>query len=140
MAFHSVSFNINEVLSINPSANVFIFGDFNIHHKYWLTYFGGTAKTGELCYNFSISHNLTQMVNFPTQIPDFNSHSTTLLNLSIYSDAIIYSAMVFPKLESSDHVVASVSNDFHQIHNGMPHFTEYLTTILMLIGTVFMII
>ena len=31
--FDSISSNINEVLSINPSANVFVFGDFNIHHK-----------------------------------------------------------------------------------------------------------
>ena len=33
--FYSISFNIDEVLSINPSANVFLFGDFNIHHKDW---------------------------------------------------------------------------------------------------------
>ena len=31
--FDSISFNIDEVLSINPSANVFVFGDFNVHHK-----------------------------------------------------------------------------------------------------------
>ena len=31
--FYSISFNIDEVLSINPSANVFVFGDFNVHHK-----------------------------------------------------------------------------------------------------------
>ena len=31
--FDSISSNIDEVLSINPSANVFVFGDFNIHHK-----------------------------------------------------------------------------------------------------------
>ena len=29
--------HIDEVLSINLSANVFVFGDFNIHHKDWLT-------------------------------------------------------------------------------------------------------
>ena len=41
--FDSVSSNIDEVLSINPSANVFVFGDFNVHHKdYWLTYSSGT--------------------------------------------------------------------------------------------------
>ena len=40
--------NIDEVLSINPSANVFVFGDFNVHHKDWLTYSGGTDKPGEL--------------------------------------------------------------------------------------------
>ena len=29
----SISSNIDEILSINPSANVFVFGDFNVHHK-----------------------------------------------------------------------------------------------------------
>ena len=50
---------------MNPFA-VFVFGDFNAHHKYWLTYSGGTDKPGELCYSFSISNDLTQMVNFPS--------------------------------------------------------------------------
>ena len=30
---NSISFNIDQVLSINPSANAFVFGEFNIHHK-----------------------------------------------------------------------------------------------------------
>ena len=30
--FDSISSTIDEVLSINPSANVFVFGDFNVHH------------------------------------------------------------------------------------------------------------
>ena len=33
MVFDSISSKIDEVLSINPSANVFVFGEFNIHHK-----------------------------------------------------------------------------------------------------------
>ena len=40
--FDSISSNIDEVLLINPSANVFVFGDFSIHHKDWLTYSRGT--------------------------------------------------------------------------------------------------
>ena len=52
MVFDDISSNIDEVLSINPSANVFVFGDFNIHHMDWLTYSGGTDRSGELCYNF----------------------------------------------------------------------------------------
>ena len=47
------SSNIDEVLSINPSANVFVFGEFNVDHKDWLTYSGGTDRPGQLCYNFS---------------------------------------------------------------------------------------
>ena len=42
--FDSISSNIDEVLSVNPSANVLVFGDFNVYHKDWLTYSGGTNK------------------------------------------------------------------------------------------------
>ena len=50
------------------------------------------------------------MVNFPTQIPDCDSHSPALLGIFISSDASICSTMAFPPLEDSDHVV-SVSTD-----------------------------
>ena len=76
--FDSISSNIDEVLSINPSANVFVFGDFSVHHKDWITYSGGTDQSGERCYNFSISNDLIQMVNVPTRIPDYDSHSPAL--------------------------------------------------------------
>ena len=112
MVFDSISSNIDEVLSINPSANVFVFGDFNVHHKDWLTYSSGTDRPDELCYNFSISNDLTQMVNFPTWIPECDSHSPALLDLFISSDAIICSTMAFAPLGNSDHVVVSVSIDF----------------------------
>ena len=112
--FYSISSNIDEALSINSSANVFVFGDFNIDHKDWLTYFSGTDRPGELCYNFSISNDLTQMVDFPTRIPDCGSHSPALLDLFLSSDASICSTMAFPPLPlgNSDHVVVTVSIDF----------------------------
>ena len=110
--FDSISSNTDEVLSINPSANVFVFGGFNVHHKDWLTYSGGTDRPGELCYNFSISNDLTQIVNFPIRIPDCDSHSSALLGLFLSSDASICSTMAFPPLGNSDHVVVSVSTDF----------------------------
>ena len=61
---------------------------------------------------FSISNDLTQMVNFPTRTPDCDSHSPALLDLFISSDASICSTMAFPPLGNSDHVVVSVSIDF----------------------------
>ena len=61
------------------------------------------------CYNFSISNDLTQIVNFPTRIPDCDSHSPALLDLFLSSDANICSAMASPSLGNSDHVVVSVS-------------------------------
>ena len=103
--FDSISFNIDEVFSINPSANVFVFGEFNVHHKDWLIYAGRTHRYKELCYNFSISNNLTQMFGFPTRIPDYDYHSPALLNLLISSDGL------FP-VGNFNHLVVSVSKDF----------------------------
>ena len=44
LVFYSISSNIDEVLSIKPSTNAFVFGDFNVHLKDWLTYSGGTDR------------------------------------------------------------------------------------------------
>ena len=61
----------------------------NIYHKDWLTYSGGTDRPGELCYNFLISSDLTQMVNFPTCILDCDSHSPALLDLFLLTLAFV---------------------------------------------------
>ena len=72
-------------------------------------------------YNFSISNDLSQMVNFPTRTPDCDSHSPTLLDfflvmlvfvlqlLSLHWKILIMLLSQFPLT-------------FHQIHNGMPRF------------------
>ena len=97
----SILSNIDEVSSINPSANLFVFGNFNAHHKDWLNYSCGTDRLGELCYNFYIPNNITPIVNFSTWIPDCDSHSPALSDLFISSP-----------LGNSNHVVVSVSIDF----------------------------
>ena len=109
--FDSILSKIDEVPSINPSANVFVFGDFNVHHQDWITYSGGIDKPGKLCYNFSISNDLTKLANFSTRILDCDSHSPAFLDLFTPSDANICSTMAFTPLEKSDHVVVSVSID-----------------------------
>ena len=52
------------------------------------------------------------MVNFPTRIPDCDSHSPALLEFFLSSDASICSTMAFTPLGNSDHVVVSVYIDF----------------------------
>ena len=52
--------------------------------KEWLTYSGGTDRPGKLCYNFLISNDLNQIVNFPTRIPDRDSHSPARLDLFFF--------------------------------------------------------
>ena len=78
-------------------------------------------------YNFSISNDLTQIVNFPTQIPVCHSHSPALLYLFISSDGSIWSTMAFPPLGNSDHVVVSVSIDFpiNSIQDTLFHHMVY---------------
>ena len=66
--FDAISPDVDEVLWINLSANLFVFGDFIVHHKDQPTYSDGTERPGELYYNFSISSDLTQMAMCPTRI------------------------------------------------------------------------
>ena len=94
------------------STHLQICTSFNVHHKDWRTYSGGTDRSGELCHNFSTSNDRTEMVNVPIWIPDCDSHSPALLDFFLSSDASICSAMAFPPLGNSDHVVVSVSIDF----------------------------
>ena len=83
-----------------------VFGlHFNVHYKDWVTYPAGTDRPGELCYNFPISNALTQVVNFPTWIPDCDSNDFGFVS----SDASICSTIAFPPLGNSDHDVVSVS-------------------------------
>ena len=111
-SFYAILCNIDEVLSISLSAYVFVFGDFNVHHKGWLIYSGRTDRFGELCYNFSVSYDITQMVNFPTPIPGCDFRSPALVDLFLFSNASIYSIVAFLPLGHSDHIVVSVSMDF----------------------------
>ena len=51
------------------------------------------------------------MVNFPTRIPDYESHSPVLLDLFLSSDTSVCCVMALPPLRNSDHVVF-LFNDF----------------------------
>ena len=73
--------------------------------------FSGVWKSVILIPAVIISFDLTQMVNFPTQIPDCDSHSPALLDLFL-SYPSICSTMAFPPLGNFDHVVVSVCIDF----------------------------
>ena len=108
----NVSTNIDRALSTHPTAKVFVFGDFNVHHVEWLKYLRGTDEPGEYSFNFSITHDLTQVVDFPTCIPDSDTHRLALLDLFLTSDPELCSVEGFAPLGNSDHVVVSVSVDF----------------------------
>ena len=113
--FNSISSNIDEVLLINPSANVFVFGDFNVHHKDWLTYSSGTDRLGKLCYNFSISNDLTQMVTFLSLI--------VTLKILLFWIYLFFLMLVFaPHWEVLIMLLSLFRLTFPHTLNGMPHF------------------
>ena len=121
--FDSISSKIDKVLLISSSPNVFVFGDFNIHHKDWVTYSDRTDQPGELCYNFSILDDLTQMLNFPIRIPDCGSPSPGLLDLFITFDTSICSTMAFfLHWEILIMLLSQFPLTLDQIHNEIPRF------------------
>ena len=84
--FYSISSNINEVLSINPSANVFVFEDFIVHHKDWLT-----DSPGELCYNFAKSFQNLKWYRWSTFLFEFQC--VTLMGITF---GFIFFTMALP--------------------------------------------
>ena len=109
---------------------MFFFEEFNVRHKDWLTYSDGTNWPGEVCYNFSISNDLTQMVNFSTWIPDCDSHSSALwIYFSLLTLVFI---LQWPSLRWGILIVllSQSALSFHQALNRMSHFIAYLMTSL----------
>ena len=107
--FDYISSKIGEILSINPSANAFLFGDFNVHHKDWLTY---SRELIDLVNSVIVSSDLTQMLTFLLKSPTVTLKSPALLDLFISSKASICSTMAFPPLGSFDHVAVLDFVDF----------------------------
>ena len=137
-SFDSSSSNIDEVLSINTSANVFIFGDFNSHHNNWLTYSDEIDRTW-----WTMSTDLAKMVNFLTWIPKCDFHSPSLLDWLVSSNASFVLNVFNHPLENYDHVFVSVSIDFqsNSKQDASFHHKVYdYMTFLVLIGMIFVII
>ena len=63
-------------------------------------------------YDFPISNDFTQMFNFATMIPDYDSFSPALMNFFLSCNPSSCSTLALHPLEKPDHVVVSVSTDF----------------------------
>ncbi|MPC77334.1 hypothetical protein E2C01_071786 [Portunus trituberculatus] len=58
--------------------------DFNVHHQLWLSS-PSTDQPGELAFNFAILHDLEQLVQHPTCIPDRLGDTPNILDLFLTS-------------------------------------------------------
>ena len=136
--YHSISFNIDQVLSINPPANAYVFGDFHVHHKDWPNYSGRTDRQVNSVIIFIISNDLTKKVNFPPWTPNCDSHIPGPLDLCLFADARICSAMTLPPLEILIMLLPQFPLPF--LLTSKLDLLGQLMTILVLIGMVFLII
>ena len=84
--FDSILSNIDEVPSINPPANVFVFGDFNVHQKDWITYSHGTDRLGELYY---------AVINFLSQLTLLSWLTFLLGSLTVVLTVLLFWMYLF---------------------------------------------
>ena len=89
----------------------------------WLTYCGGAGRVVGLCCNVLISNDITEIVIFPTRIPDCDSYRPALLDFFLSSNPTICSTVLFPPLGNSDHVI-SVCIDFSSNTKADAHFNR----------------
>ena len=73
----SSSCSVVEALILQPSANIMVYGDPNVHN---------TDVAGLFCQEFAMAQNLSQIVDFPTCIPDCDDHQPYLLDLFLCSN------------------------------------------------------
>lgn len=85
-----------------PSAELVILGDFNAHHKEWLSS-RITDHAGRVVLDFALANNLTQLITEPTRIPqDPGDHASTL-DLLLTPSPNDYVVSVEAPLGTSDH-------------------------------------
>ena len=96
-----------------------------------------TDKPSELCCNFPISNDFTQMLYLATMIPDCDSLSPALMDIFLLFNPSICSTVAFHPLENPDHVVV-VSVSIVKLKRRYSVSSHSLMTILMLIGMVYL--
>lgn len=90
------------------------------------------SRPGELSYNSSISNNLAEMINFPIQIPAWDSH---ILTLELFLTLVFVLPLVFETLYFQLTFIQT-----RRGRGGVILPIAELLIILMLIQMVFMII
>ncbi|RVE42721.1 hypothetical protein evm_012633 [Chilo suppressalis] len=89
-----------------PNAELVFLGDFNAHHNLWLSS-SKTDHAGISAHAFALTHDLKQLVDQLTRIPDIPSQAPSLLDLLLTTHPQGYQVVVRAPLGSSDHCLIS---------------------------------
>ena len=106
--FDYLTLKVEHILSHFPFAEISILGDFNVHHQQWLSS-SFTDQPGEQAFSFAILHDLEQLVQHPTRVPDRLGDTPNILDLFLTSNPSAYAVQLYSPLGSSDHNLISVS-------------------------------
>ena len=79
---------MEHILTLFPFAEISILGDFNVHHQLWLSS-PFTDHPGELAYYFAILHDLEQLVQNPTRIPDRLGDTPNILDFFLAPNPLL---------------------------------------------------
>ena len=85
-----LTLKVEHILSHFPFAEISILGDFNVPHHQWLSS-SFTDQPGEQAFSFAILHDLEQLVQHPTRVPDRLGAPPNLLNLFLPSNPCPFS-------------------------------------------------
>ena len=106
--FDYLNSKIEHILSSSPFSEIIILGDFNVHHRQWLSS-SSHDTAGERAFHFAIQNDLERLEQLPTCIPDRVGDEPNILDLFVTSNPSPYTDKLFPPLGSSDHLLISVS-------------------------------
>ena len=140
MVFYSISSNVDEVLLINPSANIFVFGELTSIIRTGLPIL---VELIDLVNSAIILLSQTTLLRYLTFLLGCQTVILTVLLFWIY---FFFLELVFALQCLSLHweilimLLSQFPVTFYHIHNEMPCFIALLMTILMLIGMFFAII
>ena len=113
--FDYLTSKVDYILSHFHYAEIPILGDFNVHHQLWLSS-SFTDQTGDQTFNFAIPHDLEQLVQLPTRIPDRLGDTPNILDLFLTSISSAYTIKLSSPLGSSDHNLISVTCYITPVH------------------------
>ena len=99
------------LLTSHPHAEILYIGDFNVHHTEWLNS-PRTDVGGNEALAFSILHEMEQIIEHPTHVPDRHDQARNTLDLFFTFNPSNYSYTISSPLGTADHSVISVSSSF----------------------------
>ena len=95
--------HFEDILQSDPTAEICVLGDFNVHNTEWLPYSSHTDTMGRDAEFFSITNNFSQLVSTPTRVPDRDNDTAQTLDLFLTTHPSLYTVSNSAPVGSSDH-------------------------------------